>query len=88
MKHVHIVQGRTGEYEDRQLWNVAAFTDMDAALKLVRKLNAETTKLGLADRHNFEVRPEALAKLRELDPQAQVDYTGTSYDFTSVELHD
>jgi len=44
---IYIVRGRTGEYEDRTQWDVAAYTDPDKAQKHCDAANAKAKELGI-----------------------------------------
>ena len=44
---IYIVRGRTGEYEDRTQWDVAAYTDPDKAQKHCDAANARAKALGI-----------------------------------------
>ena len=87
---IYIAQGTCGEYEDRMVWSVAAFMTLDMALEFVGRLNAKAKELGIHDRAAYDEQSmydqHVLSQMHVLDPQAQMDYTGTHYDLLTCEL--
>ena len=83
--NIFIVNGQTGEYEDFRDWQVKAF-----ALK--RKANAYAKKLNaIASRFDRSASYEDRDKLRDEliimgDEYASIDYTGTKYGVSELEL--
>lgn len=75
---VYKVFGATGEYEDYHEWDVVAFVDKIKADELCKKLNSIATYV--------MTKGEVEEKLREIDPNACVDYTGTEYFISELEV--
>lgn len=83
MKYVYIVMGETGEYSDQNIWTVKAFSDQLKAEQFMDECNKESDKIF------YEYKKYNTPRLElkhSLDPNFEIDYTGTSYFVTKVEL--
>lgn len=80
---VYLVTGSTGEYADRQKWNVKGFATEAAALEFMDKIGAVIDKeLGS---HTYtcldqEQQRKLKTVLMDIDPNVIVDYTGIDYE--------
>ncbi len=82
MDVIFVVEGVTGEYEDRQEWAVCAFSTKDAAQGLCDRLNAWCKEQGcemdaetvtdFTVRTTYDFRPEE-------DPHFSCSFTGVGY---------
>ena len=82
---VYVVEGNTGEYEDRFDWIVKAFTSKDRAEDLARELNILVKNSGRD--MSYEDRDNLQNMIREnLDPNCYVEYTGTYYSIKEIEV--
>lgn len=99
-KTIYVVQGSTGEYSDRTDWIVCAFEDKEQAATYEQDLTDLSVKyanrsksltpvksylLTYSDPSDFESKV-MFQQLKELDPKFEMDYTGTYYTVTEVEL--
>jgi hypothetical protein len=89
MKYVYLIQGRTGEYEDRIEWIYKAFVHeneaRDVASYLTDWLIGNNCYMGsyVSQIKHWDI----VKKMREeIDPQGQMDYTGVEYTVLKVEL--
>lgn len=85
---VWIVEGSTGEYEDRREWIVKAFVSKEHAMSLRTKLESVLKEEELHRENmglNYDDIPD---KLLQLDPHASVDYTGASYSLYSIDVEE
>jgi hypothetical protein len=87
---VYVVFGATGEYSDHREWPVLAFLkEADAEAHVValetyvREHKVHDTAEGIMPDYNDR---EAIIKASTLDPNLQIDYTGTRYYTIEVEL--
>jgi hypothetical protein len=82
---VYIVKGNTGEYGDREDWVVRAFFNKETADDLKGGLNILVENSGR--NMCYEDRENLRDKIREtLDPNCEIDYTGTYYTIESIEV--
>lgn len=79
---IYMVEGQTGEYSDHREWPVKAFVSEKRAADFVLAVTAEYHRVGGENFRYYHGGAEA----NRLDPDMQVDYTGTTYSFYSVEL--
>ena len=86
---IYIVYGCTGEYSDRQRWNVEAFKSLKKANTFKNKLNNWLIENN-ASYGSINGKEEYFSLENELicpfDPDFRFDYTGAKYDITEVEL--
>ena len=81
--NVYIVNAETGEYQDRQTWNVCVYTTKEQADDHARLANEYITK---AQEMDYEARGE-YADNNPYDPQCWVDSaTGTHYSVQEILL--
>lgn len=85
---IYIVEGSTGEYSDRRNWNVIAYTNKQEAedhafnaTKRAKEIFPFREDFWEYNRSEF---PDRLKN--EFDPRMDMDYTGTDYYVTEVEL--
>lgn len=91
---VWIVEGSTGEYEDRQQWIVKAFASEEQAEALQARLNQARLNnilkenqlhyYNVTERDDYRIPNELL----DLDQNAEVDYTGASYSLYSIDVEE
>lgn len=86
---VWIVEGSTGEYEDRQQWIVKAFASEERAEALQARLNDilkenQLHYYNVTERDDYRVPNELL----DLDQNAEVVYTGACYYVYSIEIEE
>lgn len=86
MAKVYVVEGTTGEYEDRNDWFVKAFLNEEKASGFARACNEAYAYL-------VSTRPEGSLRWDDerkhpLDPYFMEDYTGTSYTYLTIDLED
>ena len=87
MAKIFVVFGTTGEYSDRTEWLVDARHTNEAAKARVFFLEDKMRALGAVGSEYFKMRGDAaLEAMKEFDPHFSMDYTGTSYYYSSVEL--
>jgi hypothetical protein len=84
MTQLYVVEGRTGEYADKQQWIVGATPDQSVADALVEKLNNVARRfdafMGECDERRDMCTPALMDALREAgDKSCEVDYTGVEY---------
>lgn len=80
MIEVHVVEGTTGEYEDRTEWPVVGFTDRARAEAFCKSINKWCQERSLhVHRYSGDDVPT-----NPYDPHMQVDYTGTEYHLYTV----
>lgn len=89
MRKVYVVVGMTGEYSDGREWFVAAYLSEMAAANRVREcqLFANDVFTRRDEQWNNEEKWSALLKSGP-DPSIQLDYTGTHYQISAVDLVD
>lgn len=96
---IYILQGSTGEYSDRADWIVRAYKDKEQADSDRTKADYEAAEVKnkidefeSADYYyliSTERRKREESKIRKgltVDPNCQIDYTGTTYWVKEVEL--
>lgn len=80
---VYVVMGSTGEYSDRREWAVAAYTDEKEVQRHVIEAEKRAGEIKVLSQsegkwpHNYS---------NDFDKGFDMDYTGTSYYYTTVEL--
>jgi hypothetical protein len=80
MKTIYLVEGETGEYEDRFTWNVCAFTEEEDAMKMVETMNDIAAEIGNGRQAlNSQIK-------NPYDTDMSVDTTGVSYSYYPIEL--
>ena len=90
--NIFVVFGSSGEYSDRNEWMVCAFRSEEAAQKKVTELTEKMQELGVTQANHqfsaewYDLREEATAKMRQLDENFYMDYTGTSYYIAETNL--
>lgn len=84
MKPIYIVYGRTGQYSDRTEWNVCAYLTENLAKRHAELAQTEADHIEAhrPDRYDSE------GMTNKWDSQMRMDYTGTSYNYTMVEVFD
>lgn len=85
---VYVVFGCTGEYSDHTQWNVAAYTEEEAA-----NIHANLANDWLHCNTLHKSQEPGLIGTRGVpenpyDPDMQLDYTGTSYCVEVIDLFD
>lgn len=80
MDYVYVVIGWTGEYSDYTQWEVAAYTDKDAA-----EAHAGAAGRAVAGSGQMEYE-EQEALTNPYDPNMKMYYTGTEYRVVAVPL--
>jgi len=89
MDKVYVVIGTTGEYSDRNEWPVCAYlSEKDAQARvgelenLLRLHGANSDAPGLI----YERRDQLKKIFESIDPDFEIDYTGTRYYYYPVPL--
>lgn len=82
---VFVLFGETGEYSDHSEWVVRAYTTKDAADVDCAALNAIAGGEA-AGRLSWDEREGVIARLKQHDADATIDYTGTHYLVAEVPL--
>lgn len=83
---IYVVEGHTGEYSDRNDWPVKAFVHEPAAQAFVDACTKEILPYNIKNKYDA-VNWERIRNAKSpLDPNLQIDYTGTHYDYYEVEL--
>jgi len=82
MSKIFVVIGTTGEYSDRSEWLVLAFRDEEKAKEHVINATRRANEIQVTRPSQYSVAKE----LNEFDPNMSMDYTGTSYSYSEVEL--
>lgn len=80
MLEIYLVYGETGEYNDRQDWNVKAFADKIKAEEFKTQLNAWCEFKKCTPKH--DTRKENLKC--PFDPNFYCDWPGTEYSVETV----
>ena len=83
MKTVYVVMGYTGEYSDNREWPVCAFFDEEKAKERVVLAGERAREIFSKYKDilwDSEIEPN------EYDPHMDMDYTGTSYFYHTVEV--
>ena len=98
---IFVVLGETGAYDDYQNWHVKAFTEYRKALKFAATLNRLLKKHALHENHFYKypeadfdtgfalfqkLKEKALPELLKLDPDIELEISGTSYRVFASEL--
>lgn len=79
---IYLVMGETGQHEDRHEWTVAAYKKKETAER-----HAELAQQFLIDTNAKENGGFGWKKIATpYDPQANCDYTGTTYGVVEVDL--
>ena len=90
---IWIVQGSTGAYDDSRDWIAKAFVSEERAASLQAKLDDilkekqlhyDNMRRNMGRRNDYHVPDELLI----LDPNADVDYTGASYNMYCIEVEE
>ena len=93
---IYIVRGRTGEFEDKVYWDVAAYTDPDKAQKHCDAANAKAKERGILRGsiggwwpkdgwRNCEEKLVIMADMGPIDPNPRYD-DGVIYSVCTVPL--
>ncbi|MBT8387097.1 MAG: hypothetical protein KJO12_06760 [Ignavibacteria bacterium] len=91
MKLIYVVEGHTGTGDGYNSWPVKAFESLVKAVKFVEALTKEYEKIRkqYSDQYCWHLNWTDLnGKKNPLDPNMQVEYTGTHYDYYTIELDD
>ncbi len=80
---VYVVVGSTGQYSDHREWYVMAFLSRAKAERFTEAVSAEYRKIKQRYSENLWNIPE---KANPLDPDMQIDYTGTNYYVVEMPL--
>ena len=88
MANIYLVSGSTGEYSDRNEWNVVAFKNEEKGEAFRDKLNLLCNKAGVHNSSSWDISPEDEKAIKELDPYFHADYTGTVYYLQAIDLQD
>ncbi len=83
---IWMVGGTTGEYSDRTEWVVDAWRSEVEAQARIAFLTNKMQELGISRRMDYDIRQEAVEKMRQFDEAFSHDYTGTSYYICELEL--
>jgi len=87
MQKVYVVTGSTGEWSDRSEWTVKAFTTEEAVKSFVDEATKIANEQFLMVYPTDESEPDYdYDPVSALDPFFSMDYTGTSYSYSAVEL--
>lgn len=79
---IYVVVGTTGEYSDRREWAVKAFSNEDRAKDFVLEATKIAKELFVSKKRYSDDMESPL------DPEIQMDYTGTDYFYYTVNLED
>lgn len=82
MKHIYLVIGETGEYDDHNEWVVHAYRSRELALE--HAAAAEAVAKEIFKEYPFPACIAANAK-NPHDPKMQIDYTGSRYRVEEIE---
>lgn len=87
---IYIVHGETGEYSDRSDWNVCAYKNEEDAKIHVVKASEVARELYAKYQNDFMnwYDDDGVIKTNPYDKRFSMDYTGTNYGYSEVELHD
>lgn len=95
-KKIYLVKGSTGEWEDHYKWTAKAFFNKDKAEALCKQLNTIAKKSHAgnfgsnSESRNYDAMYKAQEKVQEelnkIDPQASVNFPGTSYSIEELEV--
>ena len=92
MRKIYIVMGYTGEYSSRSEWMVAAYFDKglaeSRAASCDRVASEAHAKCGRYGGGNWSKDPELAPRIEAVDPHMEIDYTGTSYAVSEVDIVD
>lgn len=80
---IYIVTGCTGEYADRTSWEICAYTNEEDAQKHVKLATKAYDDAGGIKIRNTLNYPYG----NPYDPNMQVDYTGTIWDYYPLQLN-
>jgi len=86
MKTIHVVMGSTGEYSDRSEWPVLAFSSLEVAQTRVTLATQRAKEIEAQRESKYSLISEDDNLKNEYDPDMRMDYTGTIYFITTVEL--
>ena len=83
--NIYVVFGITGEYSDNRRWLVMAFCDEEKAKQHVLNADKRAKELfaQFKRKNQFTRVPDGA---NQYDPNMQMDYTGTSYYYETVQL--
>ncbi len=84
---IYLVEGETGEYDDRHSWISKAFKSKESADKFASHLDLNITRDSMNGEW-YDLRNEIEAKGKLIDPSFHCDYTGTSYCVIEMELEE
>lgn len=84
---VWIVEGATGEYEDSFNWIAKAFVSEERAKAFQAKLD-DILKENQLHYENIAGNQDVPDELSKLDPNVDVDYTGSRYVVYSIEVEE
>jgi hypothetical protein len=90
-EQIYVVMGSTGEFSDRTEWPLRAYRSEAAAQAEVERMHHEiNVRIGGRSRHDlrWEERDGIEKEMKQLDPQFEMDYTGTHYFIYTVTLAD
>jgi hypothetical protein len=79
---IFVVFGTTGEYSDRSEWLVKAYKKEKLAQEHVTNAEMRAKEIQCVRPNEYE----APKRANKFDPNMQMDYTGTSYYYASVDL--
>jgi len=82
--NIHIVMGKTGEYDDRRQWSVIAYFDEAKTKEYVSKANRRAKEIFDKQGNIFAI-PSGQ---NEFDPNMKMSYTGTNYFYYTVPIAD
>ena len=83
---IHIVEGHTGEYSDHRDWPIAAYYSEEKAKQHV--VLATEAANELYSKHDDYGDIDDSDEKNPYDPDMKTDYTGTRYNYYSVEIKD
>lgn len=87
MGKIYIIQGSTGEHEDRTDWLVKAFTSKEKAEEVRNLLLSKLDECGLSGGYisNLSSCKDSVKKMQEYDENFLLDYTGSYYSIVTVD---
>lgn len=85
-KFVYIIIGQTGEYSDNQNWSVIAYFDENKAKEHVLKAQQRANEIHVESEKSENKWKHIRENKNEFDPFMNMDYTGTTYYYDTVEI--
>lgn len=85
---IWLVQGMTGDYSDRDVWIVAAYTDAKAAQLRAQALDERVRCKQYLDYDERHKAQQAIRADPRGDPYCRIVFPGTNYSVEKCELFD